>query len=116
MVKTKKMKTKKSKPAKKAAKIVAKPKKQVKVKNKSTPKQNEEPSQPMRTCKVCGEVINPKRVQLGYQETCVKHSTAERFVAAISTVNMEGDTEISIIRDPKVAEELEQLHYIYQYR
>lgn len=65
-------------------------------------------------CKVCGEIIHPKRVELGYKETCVKHSTAERFTAAISTVNMEGDTEISIIRDPRVAERLEQLDYIYK--
>jgi hypothetical protein len=116
------MRTKKKAPNKvikkaamKKAKVVKKSK-TIKAKSKTPKKEEMKYNGPVYTCKVCGEAIHPKRAELGYKDTCVKHSTAERFTAAISTINMEGDTEISIIRDPKVAEELEQLHYIYQYR
>lgn len=101
---------------KKKAKIVAKKTKKTPVKKakKRVVVKETKSVGPVHLCKVCNEQIHPKRVELGYKETCVKHSTAERFTAAISTVNMEGDTEIDIIRDPKIAERIEQLQYIYK--
>lgn len=63
-------------------------------------------------CKVCGEKIPEKRVQLGYKDTCVNHSTTTRFAALLST-NSESDCEISIVRDEETVKRIKELNNIY---
>ena len=66
-----------------------------------------------RFCKVCKEEINPKRVQLGYYDTCVNHSSTEKYVGRITETDVE-TYEIQVIRDPKVAQELYRLEISYR--
>ena len=63
-------------------------------------------------CKVCGEKIHPKRVQLGYSTTCVNHSTAERY-SGIIAAGSKNDFEVHVIKDPEVAKELVKMTNIY---
>ena len=63
-------------------------------------------------CKVCGEQIHPKRVELGYGTTCVKHSTAERYTGIIAA-GSKNDFEVHVIKDPEVARELVKMSNIY---
>jgi hypothetical protein len=63
-------------------------------------------------CKVCGEKIHPKRVQLGYSTTCVNHSTAERY-SGIIAAGSKNDFEVHVIKDPEVAKELVKMSNIY---
>lgn len=63
-------------------------------------------------CKVCGEQIHPKRVELGYGTTCVKHSTAERY-SGIIAAGSKNDFEVHVIKDPEVARELMRMSNIY---
>jgi hypothetical protein len=59
-------------------------------------------------CKVCKEEIHPKRVSLGYMNTCVKHSASERYTGIIHDTG--GDTyEVQIIKSKEIAKELERL-------
>jgi hypothetical protein len=62
-------------------------------------------------CKVCNSPIHPKRVELGYKTTCVNHSEAKKFTGLIVTEGKESEeiSSIQVIRDPKVAEEIERL-------
>lgn len=62
----------------------------------------------MRYCKVCNEVIPEKRVQLGYPDTCVKHSTAFKYVGFVAGAS-KVDYEISIVRDRDTAEHMKNL-------
>lgn len=68
--------------------------------------------QVVKYCKVCGVEIHPKRVQLGYKDTCVNHSTTEKYAGRI----METDTEtyeVQVIKNPQTAKELERLASIH---
>lgn len=62
-------------------------------------------------CKVCDTVIHPKRVALGYKDTCVNHSDTKKFVGLIVTEGKESEEtcSIQVIRDPKLAQEIERL-------
>jgi hypothetical protein len=63
-------------------------------------------------CKVCGEQIHPKRVQLGYSTTCVKHSTAERY-SGIVAAGSKNDFEVHVVKDPELAKQLVKMSNIY---
>ena len=64
-------------------------------------------------CKVCNKDIHPKRFALGYKDTCVEHSKAEKYTGRITETDVE-TYEIQVIRDPKVAKELHRLELIYR--
>jgi hypothetical protein len=59
-------------------------------------------------CKVCKEEIHPKRVSLGYTTTCVKHSTAERYVGFVTETDTE-TYEVAVVRNLEAAKELQRL-------
>lgn len=63
-------------------------------------------------CKVCGELIHPKRVELGYGSTCVKHSTASRYTGIVAA-GSKSDFEVHVIKDPEMAKKLVELSNIY---
>jgi hypothetical protein len=62
-------------------------------------------------CKVCDTLIHPKRVQLGYKDTCVTHSETKKFIGLIVTEGKESEevSSIQVIRDLKIMEELDRL-------
>jgi hypothetical protein len=60
-------------------------------------------------CKVCNKEIHPKRVALGYPDTCVDHSTAQKFTGHL-VVDGKTDYSIQIIKDPEVGKKLKQLY------
>ncbi len=62
----------------------------------------------MRYCKVCNEPIHPKRVELGYKDTCVNHSSASKYTGFVSGVG-KVDYEVNIVRDPETAKQMERL-------
>ena len=64
-------------------------------------------------CKVCGKDIHPKRVSLGYSDTCVDHSNIEKYVGRITETDTE-TYEVQVIRDPKIAKELRRLEITYR--
>ena len=45
-------------------------------------------------CKVCDTEIHPKRVKLGYKDTCVNHSETKKFMGLVVTEGKESE-EIS---------------------
>ncbi len=59
-------------------------------------------------CKICNALIHPKRVELGYKDTCVKHSQSSRY-SGFMTSDGKDTRGIQIIKDPKVAERLHML-------
>ena len=61
-------------------------------------------------CKICNKSIDPRRVKLGFGETCVQHSGMERYTSFIST-SAKTDYETIIVRDPEVGKHLKQLSY-----
>jgi hypothetical protein len=63
-------------------------------------------------CKVCGTEIHPKRVAMGYSTSCVKHSTAERYIGIVAA-GSKNDFEVHIIKDPEVGKKLVELSNIY---
>lgn len=63
-------------------------------------------------CKVCGELIHPKRVELGFSTSCVKHSTASRYTGIVAA-GSKSDFEVHIIKDMALAKELIELSNIY---
>lgn len=65
-----------------------------------------------RYCKTCGTEIHPKRVALGYGDTCVNHSTTEKYAGRVTETDTE-TYEIQIIRNPQTAKELERLENAY---
>ena len=70
----------------------------------------------MKTCKVCGSQIPKGRLKaLPNTLTCVEHSTTSPFSLNIiqhGELEDDGYQEFEIVRDPKVAAELE--HYKQQ--
>ena len=63
-------------------------------------------------CKVCGVSIPERRVKLGYKDTCVNHSTQQRYTGLVSAVG-KTDYEVVIVKDPEVAKHLVSLSNIY---
>lgn len=59
-------------------------------------------------CKVCSKQIPEKRVQLGYTDTCVDHSSTFKYVGFVSA-DGKTDYQISIVRDEETAKHMEQL-------
>lgn len=59
-------------------------------------------------CKVCQKEIPPKRVQLGYTETCVEHSDTFKYTGFVASSG-KTDYEVSIIRDAETAQHMEIL-------
>ena len=67
----------------------------------------------MATCKVCKQEIPALRVKMGYNTTCVNHSTAERYSGIISATG-KTDYALNIIKDPELARQLKELSPVYQ--
>jgi len=67
--------------------------------------------EPRHYCKVCDTPIHPKRVQLGYKDTCVNHSETKKFVGLLVTEGKESEevSSIQVIRDPNLAQEINRL-------
>lgn len=68
----------------------------------------ENTEKPIHKCKVCNAVINPKRVELGYPNTCVEHSVSHKYSAFI-VADAKDTREMQIIKDPEVAKKLYEL-------
>lgn len=62
----------------------------------------------MKYCKVCSEPIHPKRVELGYKDTCVNHSDASKYVGFVAGTG-KVDYEVNIVRDPETAKQMQRL-------
>ena len=60
-------------------------------------------------CKVCRTPIPVKRVELGYKDTCVNHSTTSRFSGHV-VADHKSTTWINIIRDPETAKQVAKLN------
>jgi len=65
-------------------------------------------------CKVCGIEIHPKRVALGYGNTCVNHSTTEKYVGRVTETDTE-TYEVQVIKNPQAALELHRLEVAYRH-
>jgi len=63
-------------------------------------------------CKVCGTEIHPKRVELGYPTSCVKHSTAERYTGIVAA-GSKNDFEVHVIKDPELGKRIVGMSNIY---
>ena len=59
----------------------------------------------MAKCKVCKQEIPVLRVKMGYNTTCVNHSTAERYSGIISATG-KTDYALNIIKDPVISNRL----------
>lgn len=59
-------------------------------------------------CKVCDKQIPQKRVELGYRDYCVEHSTAFKYVGFVASSG-KVDYEISVVRDRETAEHMQRL-------
>lgn len=59
-------------------------------------------------CKICRSEIHPKRVELGYKDTCPTHSTASKYTGHL-VVEGAANSSIQVIRDEKIAKELSKL-------
>lgn len=63
-------------------------------------------------CKECGRQIPPKRVDLGYQTTCVEHSEVEKYSGFVVDKDVEC-YEIQIVKNPDIAREIQRLNKLY---
>lgn len=59
-------------------------------------------------CKVCGTEIHPKRVALGYPDTCLNHSSTQRY-SGLVIADAKATNSIQIIRNPETAKHLDHL-------
>lgn len=66
----------------------------------------------MPKCKICREEIHPLRVKMGYNTTCVKHSTSERYTGIIVADHKTADS-IQVIKDPEIGRKLMELSNVY---
>jgi hypothetical protein len=66
----------------------------------------------IKFCKVCQKQIHPLRVKMGYQTTCVDHSTASKYTGIVAA-GSKNDFEVHVIKDPEVAKQLVELSNIY---
>jgi hypothetical protein len=60
-------------------------------------------------CKVCKKEIHKLRVKLGYTDTCVEHSTSQKYTGIISSVGNTETYEMQIIKDPELAKRMVNL-------
>ena len=63
-------------------------------------------------CIVCQKLIPEARVKLGYQTTCVDHSTSTRYTGIVAA-GSKSDFEVHIIKDHEVGKRLVGLSNIY---
>lgn len=63
-------------------------------------------------CKICRTEIHPKRVELGYKDTCPTHSTAAKYSGHV-VVEGEADYSIQVIKDPNLAKSLSRLERMH---
>lgn len=63
-------------------------------------------------CKECGREIPQKRVELGYQDTCVNHSEAVKYTGFYIQEDMDC-YEIQIVKNPEIAEHMQKLARLY---
>jgi hypothetical protein len=59
-------------------------------------------------CKVCQKAIPEKRVELGYTNTCVEHSSTFKYVGFVAASG-KCDYEVSIVRNKETAEHMQRL-------
>lgn len=59
-------------------------------------------------CKVCQKAIPEKRVELGYTNTCVEHSSTFKYVGFVAASG-KCDYEVSIVRSKETAEHMQRL-------
>tara|TARA_R110000868_G_scaffold409475_4_gene695021 strand:+ start:233 stop:445 length:213 start_codon:yes stop_codon:yes gene_type:complete len=59
-------------------------------------------------CKVCDAQIPDGRVKLGYQNTCVEHSSTFKYVGFVAGAN-KVDYQISIVKDKETAQHMQRL-------
>ena len=59
-------------------------------------------------CKTCHVAVPQKRVELGYPDSCVEHSTTFKYVGFVAGSN-KSDYEISIVKDRETAEHMQHL-------
>lgn len=62
----------------------------------------------MNQCKVCGAEIHPRRVALGYKDSCVNHSSTQKYSGNV-VADAKATTWIDIVRDPEQARHIEHL-------
>lgn len=60
------------------------------------------------SCKICNKTIHPRRVALGYTNTCPEHSTVTKCVG-FTIADNDGTYIIDIVKDPQVAKDMERL-------
>jgi len=66
----------------------------------------------LKFCKVCQKKIHPLRVKMGYNTTCVNHSTVEKYTGIIAAES-KNDFKVHVIKDPEVAKALVEMSNIY---
>ena len=59
-------------------------------------------------CRECNVEIHPKRVQLGYKDSCPSHSTTKKFTAHL-VVEGKCEYSVQVIKDDVLAKDLERL-------
>lgn len=59
-------------------------------------------------CKVCRQPIPQRRVELGYKDSCVNHSTTSKFSGHV-VADHKSTTWLNIVRDEQTAKHLHKL-------
>jgi hypothetical protein len=59
-------------------------------------------------CKVCQSPIPEKRVQLGYADTCVNHSSTFKYVGFVASTG-KVDYEVNVVRSEETAKHMQKL-------
>ena len=59
-------------------------------------------------CKVCQSPIPEKRVQLGYADTRVNHSSTFKYVGFVASVG-KVDYEVNVVRNEETAKHMQKL-------
>ena len=62
----------------------------------------------MYKCKFCETDLPPKRVQLGYLDTCTRHSTATRYFG-FNVVSGKDTREVQVIKNPETYQAISRL-------
>jgi len=62
----------------------------------------------MKYCKVCNNPIPEGRVKLGYNDTCVKHSNAFKYVGFVAGTG-KVDYEVNVVRNEETAKHMQRL-------
>ncbi len=59
----------------------------------------------MYKCKICQSDIHPKRVEMGYADTCVLHSDTGKY-SGFTVTSAKDTREVQVIKNPEVAKRL----------